>query len=1736
MSAPWYSDKHNAVSIYDPITLALTNIFTSASRRTAVMGQFFRHQFVCPLPTTNFLGETGPTEFTFVDQGGQLFTQTQGLTLSPSGLLSGTISDSEGENEWSWEAKDYPNYKIRYLKVKAFNYTSQQWQNHVFTLRIIPSNYTVRPLFHIDTYGGLSFDVPGYSSPHKNSYFCVMQGQQTGYWATMPNCDINYRYGTSEPVCDQFHGCPQEAMSSEWNFGVRDWIPAGRYVMRATSPTTPLNGPTGIVINDHEVEPHAASSGSCAFHFNNNRGGTEYLVPPGVDVIFNWKGGEFKWQNFQNYWEPDYVVPGMGPDQSPVNVFFYEDIYGPTITSPASKSGKVGSMLTHQIIADGASSFSMEGAPNWVKIDPSTGVVRAIPPAVGTYTWTLRATASVLGDVQIFTFNVGVPNAPVVQSALFELPRVFIPSSVASEIAGFPVPDSFIPLTADLMYEELEYGDDIYYVPSIYEPTPFVLSPASYYNPNPVLTGFTLSQSLFNKTNHGLKNGTEIVFTDLGISETGSIFEGGVSKNYRYTVINASPNSFGITPASAASGSEDAMEAFSLEIKKSYFNIKIQIWDRKNQTYPETHYWSPAVLLSSVGQTLTWSGVTSSNNDFASLQIAGTSPPIITVSYPRATTTLNQNSNCGAGSYPGAPLCGPSFNPPRSVSYEEPSIVSVSASQAGTSSYQPTAVKLTWGATTFNNDAHLILFTIPSEIAVDQVAEFTVVSNKGLTPIYVTSDNPAIVQIVGAGPGGLFVGGQTKIKGIARGTTVILAEQPGNADQGRAANFVYVEVGRKAQTITFNLPSVVWEEGMEVALTASSNSGLPVTLKSSNGNIALFRGNTLVIMNQGSVDLIAEQAGDLIWAPAQVIRNIGVGSRSQTIFFNEFGVIRYGDPPFEIQAYSNSGLPLILTSSTPGVASVSFGTLLQINSVGSAVITANQPGDAYWRPAASVSRVVTIERGIPVITATVPSSIRVGPAYRVELTGVSSNSAPVRFFAESGSSSVLKVVEENDRYFVEGLTEDYGTVIAAVDVSTFYVAVTSRFSVLVGRAPQSISGETFFIQKFSDKFVEPELETTSFLPLTYEIVSGPGSVAADRINFTGVGVIVVNAFQPGNGEFKPSGLYQITIAVEKGVQSVLFPPLSPVLIGASKTLSAQAEGAGSIQFYSSTPSVVSVVGNVATGVTLGTVFILAITNGNSNYQAAAMVQPLTVVAPLASVNVTNPSAKDPESFSAFSVSPSFTGQTRQISRTPVDDEETHASTLLSSSTTTPPSSIARTLNDFEDFNSPSQSSPFTGASFELVDYPGRGDAEVAFLSFVPSANSGDDCFNMQSGGVQDSSDFSSLAASSTVSGGNCVIARFNMLEEFEPYTASWPIPPNGFIIMLSGNSTGCTSNWTGWLPAVSTVCAGESFIQSNVDLNGCSNVQERLAIGTKTGCPTNCISKWTDWTPSRYTVCQGVQFTQSKTDLNGCLPVQTRLITGLNGGCTAEYTFRVNIISIETNNQTANPPCPRVNTWAVGGAVSDFWTTAGVRTQVYTYNGVAGIDIFVWETQFVFQSATGNPVVEWQTAGGSADQQKLQIRYSTAGIYDIDIKVSNSPYQLVIDKMKVSYPNSNYFSGEANAVIPVPGNGEISWYGAGWSMQAKIDLAAGKIIEFRMSDGRLIWDINGSNLDYPKVEGSLSSLGPQTARIRPGDCDFTLKYDEEQTLDTTLGGPGDSGSDSQRLSSGEVRLESTSNT
>lgn len=80
---------------------------------------------------------------------------------------------------------------------------------------------------------------------------------------------------------------------------------------------------------------------------------------------------------------------------------------------------------------------------------------------------------------------------------------------------------------------------------------------------------------------------------------------------------------------------------------------------------------------------------------------------------------------------------------------------------------------------------------------------------------------------------------------------------------------------------------------------------------------------------------------------------------AQAIIFPALPVKGLGDPDFAPGAVATSGLTVQYTSSNESVARIDGG-LIHLLAAGTAVITAAQPGDADFRPAASISRALTV--------------------------------------------------------------------------------------------------------------------------------------------------------------------------------------------------------------------------------------------------------------------------------------------------------------------------------------------------------------------------------------------------------------------------------------------------------------------------------------------------------------------------------------------------------------------------------------------------------------------------------------------------------------------------------------------------------------------------------------------------------------------------------------------------------
>ena len=165
-----------------------------------------------------------------------------------------------------------------------------------------------------------------------------------------------------------------------------------------------------------------------------------------------------------------------------------------------------------------------------------------------------------------------------------------------------------------------------------------------------------------------------------------------------------------------------------------------------------------------------------------------------------------------------------------------------------------------------------------------------------------------------------------------------------------------------SQTITWNQTLAATLGDAPILLTATASSGLPVTYTSSDENIARVHNDTLFFTGVGSALITASQAGNAVFQPAvdvNLIVNVAAPVLNQSIVWNQTLTVSLDSGTLALNATATSGLPVTYTCSDENVATVS-GNVLNLVGVGQAVITASQPGNAYYHPAPIVVKILTV--------------------------------------------------------------------------------------------------------------------------------------------------------------------------------------------------------------------------------------------------------------------------------------------------------------------------------------------------------------------------------------------------------------------------------------------------------------------------------------------------------------------------------------------------------------------------------------------------------------------------------------------------------------------------------------------------------------------------------------------------------------------------------------------------------
>ena len=394
------------------------------------------------------------------------------------------------------------------------------------------------------------------------------------------------------------------------------------------------------------------------------------------------------------------------------------------------------------------------------------------------------------------------------------------------------------------------------------------------------------------------------------------------------------------------------------------------------------------------------------------------------------------------------------------------------------------------GTATAGNAKATVAFTPPASDGGSAITLYTATSSpSGLTGTAAASP----ITVNGLTNGTSYTFTVTATNGVGIGP----ASAPSNAVTPTAT-----------QLITFANPGQQ-TLGTSPTLTASSDSGLPVTFTSSTpGVCTITPGGTLTLVVAGTCTINADQPGNATVAAAPTVTQsfAVVAKTAQTITFANPGAQAFGTTP-TLTATATSGLAVTFTSTTPSVCTITPGGTLTFVAAGPCSINADQAGNATFLAAPTVTQPFTVNAvvpGAPVIGTATPGSAQA----TISFTAPASNGgAPITSYRATCNPGGLTATGAGSPITVTGLTNgttytcsvtatnSAGNSAASATVSVTPGAVVTTFSGPSPTGTGTISGS------FSGGGPTCTFSVARLIPVTGDPASPPAGSAPAGVTF-----------------------------------------------------------------------------------------------------------------------------------------------------------------------------------------------------------------------------------------------------------------------------------------------------------------------------------------------------------------------------------------------------------------------------------------------------------------------------------------------------------------------------------------------------------------------------------------------------------------------------------------------------------
>ncbi len=312
------------------------------------------------------------------------------------------------------------------------------------------------------------------------------------------------------------------------------------------------------------------------------------------------------------------------------------------------------------------------------------------------------------------------------------------------------------------------------------------------------------------------------------------------------------------------------------------------------------------------------------------------------------------------------------------------------------------------------------------------------VTDKGLPITYTVADT-TVARIDG---------NIVTLQGV--GQTAITATQAGTA------NFLPAEAATQTLTVTRGTQTIALGHidnktfgDPDFELPATTDKGLPVSYSSSDTTVARLNGHRVHITGVGTTQITATQAGNSLYEPAASITLPFTVSRAyQEITFTPLPACTYGDGSIELNAQSNSGVPIRFVSSDTTVARIA-GHRALIVGAGRCTLTAYAESSDNWFDATPVAQELTVNKATQTISFGPLEDCTYGDN-PVRLAATATSGLDVTF--RSSASSVILIEGQTARIVGAGDV----TITATQAGDKNYLSASATATLHVNKAPLTV--------------------------------------------------------------------------------------------------------------------------------------------------------------------------------------------------------------------------------------------------------------------------------------------------------------------------------------------------------------------------------------------------------------------------------------------------------------------------------------------------------------------------------------------------------------------------------------------------------------------------------------------------------------------------------------------------------